>query len=262
MPGKNLSFLVMMLAAAGPALAAHPLITDDTGTQGKGRFQLELNGEVSRDRETLGGIKTREDAGEAAAVFSAGVTDNVDVVISLPWVWSRLKEDGALVADEAGPGDAGLEVKWRFLARGRFSLALKPGITLPTGDEEKGLGNGKASYSLALIVAWEWERFFIYVNGAYTRNEFQLDIDKETNRRDIWHPCIAAGAEVAKGLTVVGNFGMEQSEEKASDTWPAFLIAGIIYSVTENFDIDLGVKRGLNKPEPDLSGMAGIAWRY
>lgn len=136
--GRILSFLFVMLAAAGPALAAHPLITDDTGTQGKGRFQLELNGEVSRDKETLDGVNTREDAGEAAAVFSIGTTDNVDIVVSLPWVWSRLKEVGALVADEAGPGDVGLEVKWRFLARGGFSLALKPGITLPTGDEEKG----------------------------------------------------------------------------------------------------------------------------
>jgi len=31
------------------AFAAHPLITDDTGTQGKGKFQLEVNSELNYD---------------------------------------------------------------------------------------------------------------------------------------------------------------------------------------------------------------------
>ena len=30
--------------------AAHPLFTDDTGTQGKGKFLFELNGQASYDR--------------------------------------------------------------------------------------------------------------------------------------------------------------------------------------------------------------------
>ena len=32
------------------ALAEHPLITGDTGTQGKGKFQLELNRDYGRDK--------------------------------------------------------------------------------------------------------------------------------------------------------------------------------------------------------------------
>ncbi len=31
------------------AYSAHPLITDDTGTQGTGKFQIEINGEHSKD---------------------------------------------------------------------------------------------------------------------------------------------------------------------------------------------------------------------
>jgi hypothetical protein len=30
---------------------------------------------------------------------------------------------------------------------------------------------------------------------------------------------------------------------------------------TENLDVDLGGKGGLNKQEPDLAVMAGVAWR-
>lgn len=32
-----------------PLFAAHPLITEDTGTQGKGNFQLELTGEHAHE---------------------------------------------------------------------------------------------------------------------------------------------------------------------------------------------------------------------
>ncbi|HRT71846.1 MAG TPA: hypothetical protein P5308_10860, partial [Syntrophales bacterium] len=52
---RFLSVIMLMLAASflpgTPAFAKHPLITDDTGTQGKGRTQLEITGEVGFDRE-------------------------------------------------------------------------------------------------------------------------------------------------------------------------------------------------------------------
>lgn len=40
----------VVIASAGAAFAAHPLITDDTGTQGKGKFQLEVNGAAWNER--------------------------------------------------------------------------------------------------------------------------------------------------------------------------------------------------------------------
>jgi len=40
--------------------AAHPLITDDTGTQGKGRFQMEVNSEVNYDKESEAGVTTKK----------------------------------------------------------------------------------------------------------------------------------------------------------------------------------------------------------
>ena len=51
-------------------------------------------------------------------------------------------------------------------------------------------------------------------------------------------------------------------QNKTSNTHPAFILGGIIYSITENFDMDLGVKGGLNKPETDLTILAGIAMRF
>jgi hypothetical protein len=57
----------MMLVYQAAAFAAHPLITDDAGTQGKGKFQIELNGEFTYDKEIGLGGTTREAGGELSA---------------------------------------------------------------------------------------------------------------------------------------------------------------------------------------------------
>ena len=254
--------LSLSVAACGTALAAHPLVTDDTGTQGKGRFQLELNGEITHDDEGSAGITVKERSAELATILSTGITEDIDIIVGFPWQWSRVKENGMVVDDNNGAGDTSLEVKWRFLKRDGFSLAVKPVVTFPSGDEHRGLGNGKISYGATLIASQEWERFFVHANAAYTRNEFRLEIDRHSNRHDLWHGSIAAGAEVVKNVTVVANVGMETHGDRETDTWPAFILGGVIYSVTDNIDLDLGVKGALNHPEPDIAALAGMAWRF
>jgi hypothetical protein len=257
-----LTAVFLTLIAGSTAFGAHPLITDDTGTQGKGKFQLEMNGEAARDKEPLNGVETREDARELAVILSAGAADSVDIVVRVPWLWGRVKENGTTVSDESGAGDASLELKWRFFESGGFSLAVKPGLILPTGNEKKGLGNGRPSYGLILIATQEFERSFLHFNVGYARNEFELEADRESNRRDIWNGSVAAGMEIVKSLTLVANIGAETDGDKGSYTWPAILPGGFIYSVTEGMDVDLGIKAGLNSSEADLAVLAGAAWRF
>ena len=49
-------------------LAAHPLITDDTGTQGRGKSQIEANAEYAYDKEQISGITVKA-TGTDAAMF-------------------------------------------------------------------------------------------------------------------------------------------------------------------------------------------------
>ncbi len=186
----------------------------------------------------------------------------MDLVVAVPWVWSRVKESGVVVSDENGPGDVALELKWRFLEYKGFSMAVKPGMTLPTGNENRGLGNGKVAYGVTMIASQELEPVTLHLNLAYSHNEFQLDLDKESNRRDIWHASLAATYDVLEDLQLVANIGVESYGDRGSHTWPAFVLGGAIYSLTGNLDLDLGVKGGVNKQEPDLAFMAGVAWRF
>jgi opacity protein-like surface antigen len=239
------------------SFAAHPLITDDTGTQGRGKFQLEINGETGCNKEEEEGATVKETGSEVAAGLSYGVLDNLDVVVGLPYQWNKVKEDGDVTSDEDGISDMSLEVKWMFYERNGMSLALKPGLTLPTGDDEKGLGAGRMTYSMFFITTKEIEPLAFHFNAGYIRNENKAD-----DRKDIWHVSLASEVEAVNNLKLVANLGMEKNPDKSSSTDLAFILGGLIYSVSENYDIDFGIKFGLNKPETDRTLLAGMAVRF
>ena len=126
MVGKFLCITLIILVYQSAAFAAHPLITDDAGTQGKGKFQIELNGEFTYDKEIGLGGTTREAGGELSGIVSYGIIDNVDIVLGVPYQWTKVKEEGVTISDEDGISDISLEGKWRFYDKEGLSFALKP----------------------------------------------------------------------------------------------------------------------------------------
>ncbi len=237
--------------------AAHPLITDDAGTMGKSNLQIEFNYEYGYDKEREQGVTIKEKGSEFATALTYGMTDDVDIVLNVPYQWIMTKEDEDVVQREDGLSDTSIEVKWRFYERDGLSLALKPGMTLPTGDYKDGLGQGRATYSVYFITTKEIETLAFHINLGYIRNE-----NKVGERRDIWHASLAGEIEVTDALMAVANIGIERNPDRSSNTHPAFILGGLIYSITDNVDIDIGVKGGLNNPETDLSILAGLAVRF
>lgn len=248
---------VMIAFASGFAFAAHPLITDDAGTQGKGKFQLEVNGQYDSDKETVEGVSVKSTGGQAGAALSYGVIENADLVLNLPYACGKVTEASISVYNEKGLSDISCEFKWRFFEKDGLSFGLKPGISLPTGNDEKGLGTGKTGYHVILIVSKEVAPWAFHANLGIIRNENRAD-----ERKNLWHASLAATYEAIKNLKIVVNAGIVRNADKAADNAPAFVIAGAIYSIAENIDIDCGVKYGVNSSETDMSVLAGSAFRF
>jgi len=61
---------------------------------------------------------------------------------------------------------------------------------------------------------------------------------------------------------LVANLGIERNSDKESSTDPAFALIGLIYSVTPDFDVDLGFKAGLSKTETDSALLMGLTIRF
>jgi hypothetical protein len=244
--------LLIVFSLVNPSRAAHPLITDDAGTVGKGSVQMELNYEYAHERNE--GVKENEH--EIETVVTYGLIDQVDLVLALPFLFTRSEEEGSRDREE-GIGDMSFEVKWRFYECNGLSLALKPGITFPTGEDDRGLGTGRVGATAFFIASQEWEPWAFHFNLGYMRNENKVD-----ERRDLYHVSLAAEWEVAKWVKLVGNVGAEANTDRTSDTPAAFILGGLIFPVTEWLEVDVGIKGGLTRPEADYSLLAGMCFHF
>jgi hypothetical protein len=169
-----------MITTAGAAFAAHPLITDDTSTQGKGKMQFEFIGEYGIEKEEGDTEKILEVP--TVPFMSYGITDAIDLVLGLPYALVKV-EDAGTTAAVRGCTDMSIELKASVYEKGGLSFAVKPGISLPTGDEKKGLGNGKSSYSAYFITTKEVEPWAFHINVGYISNEYKLQADEDVNRK-------------------------------------------------------------------------------
>lgn len=244
--------LCIVIIFTGRSFALHPLVTEDTGVQGKGKTEIELGTEYSREAEDGQTQKTSS----MTTTISYGLNDSMDLILGIPYQNIRTKTTGS-TSDEDGIADTLLELKWRFYEKDGLSLALKPSITLPTGNKRRGLGNGRTTYGLYFITTKEIEPLTLQFNLQYKRNENRLN-----NQIDLWHVSLASEIKLVEGLRFVANVGMDRNTNKASNVDPAFLLGGLVYSISKDIDIDIGYRHGLNKPAADYSVLAGITWRF
>lgn len=245
-------FFVLALVPAAPCFAAHPLITEDTGTQGRGNGQLELAAELGHDEAA----DAEERAADLAAVLSYGLRDNLDLLLTLPYMRADTLANGATTTED-GLGDIGLDAKWRLFEEGRMSVALKTGMTFASGDETKGLGAGKSNVSVNLVVSYETARWGGHLHLGHLRNRNAHD-----ERDVIHHASVALTRMATDRLKLVVDLGNCTTADRSFDEDTRFLTLGAIYGARDDLDIDIGLKRGLSDPETDTTLLLGMALRF
>ena len=261
---KNISILLVALLlslSAVTVFAAHPLATDDTGTQGMLKFQLETTGEFGWDRETASGVTTKADYQTLNATLTAGVLESLDAVISYPFTWQHIEDSTGNTVSNTGLNDLSLALKWRFLELGPASFAVKPCVTLPTANRDKYLGAGRVSYGATLISTIDLKPLAVHANVGYTNQKY-TDADKDGSRASIWNMSLAGTAEVTKGLQIVAEVGTISNADTTNSTWQTCLLGGVIYSPVENLDLSLGFKGSVTRPEIDKALLAGVTFRF
>ena len=237
---------------AGIAAATIPLVTDDTDTQGRGDFQVELPAVYSHEDER----STRENNVAAGAILTYGIAENVDLYISGAYLWQRTREDGT-GSKASGISDTVMGVKWRFYEKDGLSFAVNPTLLLPSGDEEKGLGTGRVGYGLSVITTRRLKPWAFDAAVAFTRNE-----NRAEDRKNLWSIGFAAEFDLTERFRLVGNIGAYRNRDPGSSTSCAFLLGGFIYSPADILDIGFGTKFGLTRPEPDVAVIFGLTFHF
>ena len=151
------SFLILLFTAifmltlcmTAPAHAAHPLATDDTGTQGKLKFQTETTAEFGWDRENEHGITTTSSIQTLNVAVTAGILDSIDLALSYPYIWQRIEDNTGNKLDNSGLSDLSLSLKWRFLEVGSTSFAIKRKWKLRCIESLTGVTNTRQRRSIS-----------------------------------------------------------------------------------------------------------------
>jgi hypothetical protein len=254
---KSVQAHVLMVLLATTSLSArafYPLETDDTGTQGTGGWQLETSAELSQDKNA--GQTTKERGIGVGLTY--GWTDTLDIGLKLGHIRN---DDGTTVT--SGLGDTEVGFKWRVFEKDGLSFAVAPALVLPTGDDEKGLGNGKISFGLNLITTTAFENNWdLHANLAWDHVNIKDPISSDESNHDLWRISAALDKRFTEHWLAAIEMGLARAEEKAADENPAFAAVALVYSPSKTMDFSLGYKASLNENETDSTMLFGGTFRW
>jgi hypothetical protein len=147
------------------ALAAQggpPLETDDPGTPGNGRFELNLALEAEREPDGTTYDAPRVD-------LNYGVGPRIQLKLEVPW---RVAPAPAQPS-RTGFGNVILGVKWRFAERasGRAAISVYPQVTLAASRTAvaKGLADSGSTVLLPVEIAWRMGPLDVDAELGYRR---------------------------------------------------------------------------------------------
>jgi len=242
------SFL-FAIVAAGMAHAAPPLITEDTGTQGKGVLQFEVTVQQARESRPAASY----DGTETSVVLNYGLAENLDLQFVVPHL--RVTEDGAAgrtVTD--GFADAFVNVKWRFYARDALSVAFMPGIIMPTGAD--GLSTERVNLRALLITSYEPGALGLHAHAGY-----RYFANVQGLREHLYQLSGAAMYTIYERLKLLLDYSFETNPDPAFSGTLRYATVGAIWAVAPGYGLGCGVKQGHGEGAIDRAYLCGIGMR-
>jgi hypothetical protein len=159
-----LAFVVACLGTAGAleAQGGPPLETDDPGTPGPGR--VELNISLEGEREADGSVY---DAPRLD--LNVGVGTRMQLKLEAPWRVATAAAEPA----QSGFGNVVVGLKWRFAESGRLAVSTYPQLTLGAseGASQKGVADPGTALLMPIEVAWDAGPVSLNADLGYQRGQ-------------------------------------------------------------------------------------------
>ena len=238
--------LLISVAASTPLVfAAHPLQTEDTGTQGVRNLEIE-NG-LSRARLGASTLATYQPQ------VSLGLAPTVDAIVqpSLAWL------EAPAQASTSGWGDTNVDGKWRFWGSDPWSYGVRAGLQAPTSQHGLGLPHGRWSEHALLVATWDDAPTTVHANVGVTRMPRAPGA-----RATIAHLSAAVMQAVDERLILTVDAGLAQDPDAVRKTWPGSLLAGAIWTARPGLDLDIGYQRSFSAQPVNRQWMAGLTYRF
>jgi hypothetical protein len=264
-PSTGALLALIAIGLTSPAHAFFPFITDDTGTQGQGGSQVELNYEFVKEHNDELDLEDRVVGTETGVVnalassYTYGVTDNLDVFL------------GAARQTTPSNGWLNTEIgaKWVFWGDQTqgWSAAVKPTVLLPVSKhmQDRGLGNAQTNVAMTLVSSFMADTHELHLNLDYTSNRYASTQESEAQRKSLWRisaaPVYVLNDQWKAGL----DLGIE-TNPTFSSSYQAFGGIGLQYAPMPNLQIGLGLigATALNSTENgwSLAVTTGVAYQF
>lgn len=206
--------------------------------------------EVTYDHERDDDSNERNDI--TALVVSYGVNERLDVILTAPHQSTR-----STTSSVRGAGDTDIGAKWRFWELGNTSLALRPGISIPTGDGDRGMGSGRVSTGVFAVLSHEPSPWGFHVHLGWTHNR-----NVHGERLQIYHGSVAATYRSSPQWQWVTDISAETSANPAFNEDVRSAVLGAIWTIRPSLDLDLGYRGGLSDVTPDHAWLVGLSYRF
>ena len=203
------AFLIASAAAASPAVAGPPYVTDDPEPTDLGHWEIYLFG-------TAGGARGGWD-GAAGADLNYGAFENVQLTATLPLDLSHASGG----ATRAGAGDIELAVKYRFLHQEAAGLDVSvfPRLMLPTAGRR--FGTGRVALLLPVWAQKDFGGWSLFGGGGYTINPGPAN-------RNYWQGGLAVTHVVSERLSLGGEATVEGPDSLGGHATFGFGVGGIV----------------------------------
>jgi hypothetical protein len=240
---------IVAATVAAAAHAAHPLISEDTATQGRGKLELELGAAITRDQ---GGRIIELDP-----QLSYGALDDLDLILRPSVLW--LTGDAAdAVGRRRGFGATALDVKWRPLEWSAWSVGTRAGVDLPTASD--GVAPRQPGTHALVMATYGSDAVMATANVAYVHAP--RDATAPTRRRDIVRLSAGTLVTVRSGLRLAADIAAMRATDATDRGWPAVAVLGAIISLPGGPDVDAGYQLPLNARAPSGAWLVGATLRW
>ena len=226
------------------AWAGPPFVTDDPEPVELRHWEIYLAAQYKHDRD-------QDSSTLPHLEINYGAIPNLQIHLIAPLVY--VKPEGS--RSQYGYGDTELGAKFRFIKETDYipQVGIFPMVEFPTGDSDKGLGNGRTQYFLPVWLQKSWRPWTTYGGWGYWINPGE-------GNKDWWQFGWLIQREITKMLTVGTELyyktaGTEDGKDTMGYTF------GAIVNITENHHILLSAGQDIDGPNY-LSAYIGYQFTF
>ena len=239
---RPIHVIVLFGASLSPTLAFayFPFFTDDTGTQGRGGHQIELDyawnrdqgDEIDEDSRVIG--STAATSQNLPVTYTYGLVNSMDVFVGAA---RQTSPSGGWQSSQFG-------LKWVFWGDQEqgWSAAFKPTLTTPVTQamQVNGLGSAKWNAALTLIASRIEEHYEIHINAGYQSNRLVQLPGDDPQRQNLFNISIAPVAVINDDWKVGLDIGL-QTNPGFDSSYQLNAGIGAVYFPMPNVQLGFGV---------------------